>query len=80
MNKRKSLKELGEEYAEYIRLNEENIEACKDKIKKAMGDGPELAELRRSLSILYEISRELKTNSEHLIKYYRDNSSNNIVC
>lgn len=79
MNKDKSLKELGEEYAEYIRFNQENIEACKDKIKKAKGGEPELAELRRTLSVLYEISRELKTNSEHLIKYYRDNSSNNIV-
>lgn len=72
MNKHKSLKELGEEYAEYIRLNQENIEACKDKIKNAKDDGLELAELRKTLRVLYEISRELKTNSEHLIKYYKD--------
>lgn len=80
MKKTKLLKELGEEYAEYIRLNQENIEACKDKIKKAKDDEPKLAELRRTLSVLYEISRELKTKSDHLIKYYRDNSSNNIIC
>lgn len=72
MNKHKSLKELGEEYAEYIRLNQENIEACKDKIKNAKDDGLELAELRKTLRVLYAISRELKTNSEHLIKYYKD--------
>ena len=80
MNKNKSLKELGEEYAEYMRLNHENIEVCKDKIQKAKGDESKLAELRRTLSVLYEISRELKTKSEHLIKYYRDNSPSNIVC
>lgn len=74
MNNDKSLKDLGEEYNSYIKLNRENIEVCKDKIKKATGDGPKLAELKRTLSVLYEISRELKTNSEHLIKYYRDNS------
>lgn len=80
MNKAKSLKELGEEYKEYIRLNRENIEFCKQKIKEAEGDEPKLAELRRTLSMLYEISRELKTNSEHLIKYYRENSENDILC
>lgn len=80
MNNSKSLRELGEEYFEYIELNRESIEACKDKIKKAKGNGPELAELRRTLRVLYEISRELKTNSEHLIKYYRDNPPKNILC
>lgn len=76
MNKNKSLKELGEEYAEYIRLNQENIASCKEKIKKADGDELALSELKRTLSILYEIGRELKVNSEHLIKYYGDNSPN----
>lgn len=74
MNKDKSLKELGEEYKEYIRLNQENIEKCKEKIKKAKGDAPKQESLRRTLGVLYEISRELRSNSEHLIKYYRDNS------
>lgn len=80
MSKNKSLKELGEEYAVYIKLNQENIESCKEKIKKAQGDENTVSELKRTLSVLYEISRELKTNSEHLIKYYRDNSEKNIVC
>ena len=76
MNKNKSLKELGEEYAEYIKLNQENIAICKEKIKKADGDILLLSELKRTLGILYEIGRELKENSEHLIKYYGDNSQN----
>lgn len=80
LNSRKSLKELGEEYIGYINLNQQNIELCKEKIKRAKGNEPEIAELRRSLNVLYEISRELKANSKHLIKYYRDNSANNILC
>lgn len=80
MNKNKSLKELGEEYAEYIRLNRENIAVCKEKIKNAGTDKKIRAELQRTLSVLYEISRELKANSEHLIKYYRDNSLEGILC
>lgn len=76
MNKNKSLKELGEEYAEYVKLNQENIAICKGKIKKADGDILLLSELKRTLAILYEIGRELKENSEHLIKYYGDNSQN----
>lgn len=80
MNKNKSLKELGKEYAEYIRLNRENIAVCKEKIKNAGTDEKIRAELQRTLSVLYEISRELKANSEHLIKYYRDNSLDGILC
>ncbi len=80
LNSSKSLKELGEEYKGYISLNRQNIELCKEKIKRAEGGEPEIAELRRSLNVLYEISRELKTNSEHLIKYYRDNSESDILC
>lgn len=80
MNKNKSLKELGEEYAEYIRLNKENIEVCKKKLKEARTDEKIRAEMQRTLSVLYEISRELKANSEHLIKYYRDNSQSSILC
>lgn len=76
MTTNKSLKELGEEYAEYIRLNQENIAICKEKIKKADGDALLLAELKRTLGVLYEIGRELKANSEHLIKFYGDNSPN----
>ncbi|MCH5169726.1 MAG: hypothetical protein J1F24_00430 [Oscillospiraceae bacterium] len=76
MNKNKTLKELGEEYAGYIKLNQKNIEACKEKIKKADGDELLLSELKRTLGILYEIGRELKANSEHLIKFYGDNSPN----
>lgn len=74
MNKDKTLKALGEEYIEYIKLNRQNIEICKEKIKKAGSDELKKSELRRTLSVLYEISRELKANSEHLIKYYTDNS------
>lgn len=68
----KSLKELGEEYVEYMNLNEENIKSCKTKIKKAKenGDGLALLDLQKSLAVLYEISRELKKTSEHLINYY----------
>lgn len=80
MNKNKSLKELGEEYAAYIRLNQENIAICKEKIKNAETDEKTRSELQRTLSVLYEISRELKANSEHLIKYYRDNSLDSILC
>lgn len=82
MNKRKTLKELGEEYLSYIKLNEESIEACKRKIKRAadVKDTFTVAELKRTLSVLYEISRELKTNSEHLIKYYGDKNSLSILC
>lgn len=80
MNKNKSLKELGEEYAEYIRLNQENIALCKEKIKSAETDELTKAQLQRTLSVLYEISRELKINSEYLIKYYRDNSRSSILC
>lgn len=76
MNKNKTLKELGEEYAEYIKLNQKNIEICREKIKEADGDVLLLSELKRTLSVLYEIGRELKANSEHLIKYYGDNSLN----
>lgn len=79
MNKNKSLKELGCEYAEYIRLNQENIAICKEKIKSAGTDEKTRAELQRTLRVLYEISRELKANSEHLIKYYRDNSRSSIL-
>lgn len=80
MNKNKSLKELGEEYTEYIRLNQENIALCKEKIKSAEKDELTKAQLQRTLSVLYEISRELRTNSEHLIKYYRYNSRSGILC
>lgn len=82
MNKEKTLKELGEEYLTYIKLNEENIEICKRKIKKATDEKNALtvSELKRTLSVLYEISRELKTNSEHLIKYYGDKKTLRILC
>ncbi len=82
MNKEKTLKELGEEYLAYIKLNEESIEECKRKIKKAADekDAFTVSELKRTLSVLYEISRELKTNSEHLIKYYGDKNSLRILC
>lgn len=80
MNKNKTLKELGEEYADYIKLNQENISICKEKIKKADGNELLLSELKRTLSVLYEIGRELKANSEHLIKYYGDNSPTDIIC
>ena len=76
MNKNKSLKELGEEYVDYIKLNQENIAICKEKIKKADGNELLLSELKRTLGVLYEIGRELKANSEHLIKFYGDNSPN----
>lgn len=76
MNKNKTLKELGEEYAGYIKLNQENIEACKGKINEAGGDALLLSKLKRTLGVLYEIGRELKANSEHLIKFYGDNSPN----
>lgn len=82
MKKEKTLKELGEEYLAYIKLNEENIEECKRKIKKATDekDALTVSELKRTLSVLYEISRELKTNSEHLIKYYGDKKTLRILC
>lgn len=76
MNKNKSLRELGEEYAEYIRLNQENIAICKEKIKKTDGNELLLSELKRTLGVLYEIGRELKASSEHLIKFYGDNFPN----
>lgn len=82
MNKEKTLKELGKEYLAYIKLNEENIELCKAKIKKATdeNDAFTVSELKRTLSVLYEISRELKINSEHLIKYYGDKKTLRILC
>ncbi len=72
MSESKTLKELGEEYLEYLKLNEQNVASCKAKLKIAKEKGDSFAELelQKSLKILYEISRELKENSARLIKYY----------
>lgn len=82
MNKNKTLKELGEEYISYIKLNEENITSCKEKLKRAKDESDALSvqELERTLSVLYEISRELKENSAHLIKYYGEKKFPDILC
>lgn len=82
MNKNKTLKELGEEYASYIKLNDENISSVKMKLKSAREKGESLnaLELERTLAVLYEISRELRENSEHLNKYYDKKMTLDIVC
>lgn len=82
MNENKTLKELGEEYASYIKLNNENISSVKMKLKSAREKGELLnaLELERTLAVLYEISRELRENSEHLNKYYDKKMTLDIVC
>ena len=71
MNKNKTLKELALEYEDYILQNEENIASVKNKIKTAQenSDLYLVLELKRTLAVLYEISRELKENHEHIMNY-----------
>lgn len=69
---KKSLKELGGEYEEYIKTCQDYINLWKIKIQAAKDANNRDGErnLRLELNVFYQMVRELKESRDRLIHYY----------
>ena len=63
-----NLQELGTQYVEESTLIRNQIRELRPKLKEV--DGYELLELRRKLSVLYEMASDCNKIGEHLHNYY----------
>lgn len=63
-----NLQELGQEYIEESALIRNQIRQLRPKLKKVQGY--ELLELRRKLTVLYEMAADCNKIGQHLNNYY----------
>lgn len=68
MENRKTLQELGAEYERELAVLDKQIQACKSKMRDAVGY--ERIECGRRLCVLSEMRRDMQINADTLKHYY----------